>query len=40
MEQNIRMRKKLVHHFGSLLAVTLFAAALWALHHELKAYEI
>ncbi len=34
------MNKKLIHHFGSLLAVTLFALALWALHHELKAYEI
>jgi phosphatidylglycerol lysyltransferase len=40
MEQKIIVRKKLAHHFGSLLAVCLFAVALWALHHELKVYEI
>jgi len=40
MEKKIIMRRRLTRHFGSLLAVILFAVALWALHHELKAYEI
>lgn len=40
MEQEIIVRRKLAHHFGPLLADPLFVVALWALHHELKPYEI
>lgn len=34
------MKNRLIRHFGSILAVTLFAVALWVLHHELEAYDI
>ena len=32
------MRSRLVHRIGPLLGLLLFAGALWALHHQLKAY--
>jgi phosphatidylglycerol lysyltransferase len=32
------MKKKLLHSLGAILVLSLFAVALWVLHHELRAY--
>lgn len=34
------MKKKLLHSLGALFGLLIFAAALWALHHELGAYHL
>jgi len=34
------MKKKLLHSLGALFVLSLFGLALWALHHELRAYHL